>query len=85
MSDQRQKNRLQMLLAFTDEGRSEAPKARREGTESLTANCETESPARAEQLIAKPISIKGTGGKSGGCAWKAVGLTSGDLLHVTES
>jgi hypothetical protein len=30
-------------------------------------------------------SIKGTGGKSGGCAWKAVELTSGGLLHVTET
>jgi hypothetical protein len=37
------------------------------------------------QLIAKPISIKLTGGKSGGCALKAVELTSGDLRHVTES
>ena len=36
-------------------------------------------------MIAKPTSIKGTGGKSGGCAWKAIELTSGDLLHVTES
>jgi hypothetical protein len=36
-------------------------------------------------MIAKPISIKLTGGKSGGCAWKAVELTSGDLRHVTES
>jgi hypothetical protein len=35
--------------------------------------------------IAKPISIKLTGGKSGGCASKAVELTSGDLRHVTES
>jgi RNA-directed DNA polymerase len=51
MSNKRQKNRLQMLLAFTEEGRSEAPRAPREGTESLTANCETESPARAEQLM----------------------------------
>jgi hypothetical protein len=34
---------------------------------------------------AKPISIKTAGGKSGGCASKAVELTSGDLLHVTES
>src|SRR5215831_6773587 len=51
MSDKRQKNQLQMLLAFTEEGRSEAPRAPREGTESLTANCETESPARAEQLM----------------------------------
>jgi len=39
----------------------------------------------SEQLIAKPTSIKSTGGKSGGCAWKAIELTSGDLLHVTES
>ena len=29
--------------------------------------------------------IKLTGGKSGGCASKAVELTSGDLRHVTES
>jgi len=39
----------------------------------------------SEQTIAKPTSIKGTGGKSGGCAWKAIELTSGDLLHVTGS
>lgn len=51
MSDKRQKNQLQMVLAFTDEGRSEAPKARREGTESFTANCDTESPARGEPLM----------------------------------
>ena len=51
MSDKRQKNRLQMLLALTEEGRSEAPKAPGEGTESFTANGETESPARAEQLM----------------------------------
>jgi RNA-directed DNA polymerase len=50
MNDKRQKNQLQMGLAFTGEGRSEAPRARWEGTESLTAKCETESPARAEQL-----------------------------------
>jgi hypothetical protein len=36
-------------------------------------------------MTAKPTSIKGTGGKSGGCAWKVVELTSGGLLHVTES
>src|SRR5215467_985362 len=51
MSDKRQKNRLQMLLAFTEEGRSEAPRSPREGSESFTANCETESPARAGQLM----------------------------------
>src|SRR5246500_1614645 len=49
MSDKRQKN--QLVLAFTEEGRSEAPKASQEGTESLTAKCETERPARHEQLM----------------------------------
>jgi len=29
--------------------------------------------------------IKGAGGKFGGCALKAVGLIAGDLLHVLES
>jgi len=51
MSDKRQKNQLQMLLAFTDEGRSEAPKARREGTESLTAKRAHESPALLEPMM----------------------------------
>ena len=51
MNDKRQKNQLQMALAFTDEGRSEAPTAPREGTESFTANCETESPAGTKQLM----------------------------------
>lgn len=51
MGDKRQKNQLQMMLAFAVEGRSEAPKARREGTESLSANGETESPAGTKQLM----------------------------------
>lgn len=51
MSDKRQKNQLQMVLAFADERRSEAPSARRGGTESLTANGETESPAGTKQLM----------------------------------
>ena len=38
----------------------------------------------SEHMIAKPISIKLTGGKSGGCASKAVELTLGDLRHVTQ-
>src|ERR1700723_728822 len=49
MSDKRQKN--QLVLAFTEEGRSEAPKASQEGTESLTAKCATERPASHEQLM----------------------------------
>jgi hypothetical protein len=48
MSDKRQKN--QLVLAFTEEGRSEAPNASQEGTESRTAKCETERPASHEQL-----------------------------------
>ena len=51
MSDKRQKNQLQMVLAFTDEGRSEAPKARREGTETSMAKRECESPAIPEQVM----------------------------------
>ena len=51
MSDKRQKNQLQMLLAFTDEGRSEAPKARREGTEPLTAKPTHESSAPLEATM----------------------------------
>src|SRR5712692_4577282 len=49
MSDKRQKNQLK--LAFTEEGRSEAPKTSQEGTESFTAKCDTERPARHEQLM----------------------------------
>lgn len=51
MGDKRQKNQLQMLLAFAVEGRSEAPKARREGTESATAQGECERPAIPEQVM----------------------------------
>ena len=51
MSDKRQKNQLQRLLAFTGEWRSEAPKARREETESFTAKSEDESPALSEQVM----------------------------------
>jgi hypothetical protein len=36
-------------------------------------------------MIAKSISIKGTGCKFGGCVRKAVELTSGDLLLVVKS
>jgi hypothetical protein len=36
-------------------------------------------------MTAKSISIKGTGCRFGGCALKAVELTSGGLAHVPES
>ena len=35
-------------------------------------------------MTAKSISIKGAGGKSGGCAVKAVVLIAGGLLHVPD-
>ncbi len=49
MSDRRQKN--QLVLAFTDESRSEAPRVSEEGTESLAAKRRAESPAIAEQWM----------------------------------
>ena len=48
MSDKRQKN--QLVLAFAEEDRSEAPNGLPEGTESFGAERRTESPAR-EQLM----------------------------------
>lgn len=39
----------------------------------------------SEHAIAKSISIKGIGCKSGGCALKAFDLTSGDLPLVPNS
>lgn len=61
MSDKRQKNQLthgghavrdqQLVLAFMQEDRGEAPKDLTEGTESLVAKRRTESPAMGEQLM----------------------------------
>jgi len=36
-------------------------------------------------MTAKSRSIKGAGGKFGGCALKTASLIAGDLLHVPES
>jgi RNA-directed DNA polymerase len=49
MGDKRQKN--QLVLAFMEESRSEAPTASGEGTESLAAKRGTESPAISEPLM----------------------------------
>jgi len=49
MSDKRQNN--QLVLAFMEESRSEAPRASEEGTESLAAKRGTESPAITERLM----------------------------------
>ena len=35
-------------------------------------------------MVAKPISIKDAKRKFGGCAWKAIELIAGELLHVTD-
>jgi len=61
MSDKRQKNQLahsdsvvrnqQMVLAFAEENRSEAPKGLGGGTESLAGKRGTESPAIGEQWM----------------------------------
>ncbi|HKN20497.1 MAG TPA: hypothetical protein VJX73_03720 [Terracidiphilus sp.] len=57
MGDKRQKNQLQMVLAFTGEGRSEAPRARREGTESLTAERRIESPVILQFVPVTPCCV----------------------------
>lgn len=49
MSTKRQKT--QMDLAFASEDRGEAPKTDDEGTEVLTAKCDTESPAETERMM----------------------------------
>jgi RNA-directed DNA polymerase len=49
MGDKRQKN--QLVLAFMEEDRGEAPKGLREGTESCAGKRGTESPAITEQLM----------------------------------
>lgn len=53
MSDKRQKN--QLVLAFREEGRSEAPRASQEGTESLRAERPAESPASTEGLMEEVV------------------------------
>ena len=49
MSDKRQKN--QLVLAFAEVSRSEAPRVSEEGTESVVAKHGTESLAMGEQLM----------------------------------
>ena len=52
MGVERQKNQaVQMVLAFAEEDRSEAPTALREGTETPVAKHGTESPADTERLM----------------------------------
>ena len=51
----RQKNQLQLVLAFTSGDRSEAPKAEEEGAEPLWANCATESPAKGTDRLMEEV------------------------------
>ena len=53
MSVKRQKNQLQ--LAFDEEGRSEAPRTPREGTETRTAKRMTESPAGNDEQLMEEV------------------------------
>jgi RNA-directed DNA polymerase len=53
MSGKRQKN--QLPLAFEAESRSETPRVAKEGTETLKANCDPESPAIAERVMEEVI------------------------------
>jgi RNA-directed DNA polymerase len=53
MSVKRQKNQLE--LAFDEEGRSEAPRASREGTETRTAKRMSESPAGNEEQLMEEV------------------------------
>ena len=53
-------------------------------TEGEPENEETERGRTSGQLIAKSISIKGHGGRSGRCAAKAVRLTLGGLRSVPQ-
>jgi len=53
MSVQRQK--IQLELAFGEEGRSEAPRASREGTETHTAKRMSESPASNEEQLMEEV------------------------------
>lgn len=55
MSDKQQKNQLQQVLAFTAERKSEARKARQEGTESLTAKSGTESPTSSTEKLMEEV------------------------------
>ena len=53
MNDRRQKNQLR--LAFGEEGRSEAPMAPREGSESITAKRMSESTARNNERLMEEV------------------------------
>jgi len=55
MSDKRQKNQLQQVLAFTGEKTSEAREAPREGIESFTAKCEIESPTSSTEKLMEEV------------------------------
>ncbi len=58
MSDKRQKNQLQLALAFGGEGRSEAPKARRGGTDHGRASRQA-IPRRGFVVVDSGVILRG--------------------------
>ena len=58
MSDRRQKTR-QMMLAFSEESRGEAPRASGGGSESLVVKRQTESPAPSTERLMEEVAERG--------------------------
>jgi RNA-directed DNA polymerase len=84
MGGKRQKNQLQMVLAFTGEGRSEAPRARQEGTETSTAKRVSESPVSSEPVMEEVCGRENLlralqRVKSNKGSWGMDGMTVGEL------
>ena len=75
MNDKRQKN--QLVLAFDEEYRSEAPNSLAGGTESLAAKRGTESRAIGEQLMERSAS-----GKTASRHWHESRPTKGALVWM---
>jgi lactate racemase len=82
MSDKRQKN--QLVLAFLEEGRGEAPNRSQEGTESLTAKRGAESPAIGERLMEEVCERENC--KQAPEAWKLASALSAqkDIIYVDK-
>ena len=80
MDDRRQKN--QLVLAFMEEDRGEAPKDLQEGTESSAGKRGTESPAIAEQLMEEVCERENCTYRLSGGRWPArKGATSAPTVR----
>ena len=74
---ERQKN--QLVLAFPQESRSEAPTASAEGTESFVAKHTAESPAIGEQRTRTYGGVTGTGGDR-----LPISIATGDIRDLKK-